>query len=44
VETAGAAFFREDELPELSLARVLPEQLQRFFAHHRHPEWPTDFD
>jgi ADP-ribose pyrophosphatase YjhB (NUDIX family) len=43
-ETADAAFFREDEIPSLSLPRVTPEQLVRFFAHHRHPEWPTDFD
>jgi ADP-ribose pyrophosphatase YjhB (NUDIX family) len=44
VETADAAFFCEDEVPALSLPRVTPEQLARFFAHHRHPEWPTDFD
>ena len=44
VETAGAAFFREDELPELSVGRVLPEQICHFFEHARHPEWPTDFD
>lgn len=44
VETADAAFFREDEIPDLSLPRVTPEQIARFFAHYRHPEWPTDFD
>jgi ADP-ribose pyrophosphatase YjhB (NUDIX family) len=44
IETADAAFFCEDEIPELSLPRVTPEQIARFFAHHRHPEWPTDFD
>lgn len=43
-ETADAAFFREDEIPALSLPRVTPEQIARFFAHRRHPEWPTDFD
>lgn len=43
-ETAEAAFFPEDEIPALSLPRVTPEQIARFFAHHRHPEWPTDFD
>jgi ADP-ribose pyrophosphatase YjhB (NUDIX family) len=44
VETSDAAFFCEDEIPELSLPRVTPEQISRFFEHHRHPEWPTDFD
>jgi len=43
-ETSGAAFFPEDGIPELSLPRVTPEQIARFFEHHRHPEWPTDFD
>jgi ADP-ribose pyrophosphatase YjhB (NUDIX family) len=44
IETGGAAFFREDEIPELSLARVTPRQIARMFEHYRHPEWPTDFD
>jgi ADP-ribose pyrophosphatase YjhB (NUDIX family) len=44
VETEEVAFFREDELPELSLTRVMPSQISRLFAHRRHPEWPTDFD
>ena len=44
-ETDGAAFFREDEVPaDLSLGRVTPAQVARMFQHHRHPEWPTDFD
>jgi len=43
-ETDGVAFFRADELPELSIGRVTPTQLQRFFEHRRHPDWPTDFD
>ncbi len=43
-ETGGAAFFREHELPELSIARVTPGQIARFFDHYRHPNWPTDFD
>lgn len=43
-ETDEVAFFREDELPPLSLTRTLPAQIRRLFAHHRHPEWPTDFD
>jgi len=43
-ETEGAAFFREGEIPELSVARVTPAQIGRMFDHHRHPEWPADFD
>jgi len=44
IETSGAAFFKENEIPELSLARVTPAQIARMFEHYRHPEWPTDFD
>jgi ADP-ribose pyrophosphatase YjhB (NUDIX family) len=44
IETGGVGFFAADEIPELSLPRVTPAQIERFFAHHRHPEWPTDFD
>lgn len=44
IETGGAAFFAEDEIPDLSLPRVTPTQISRFFEHYRHPEWPTDFD
>ena len=43
-ETSGAAFFRQDEIPELSIARVTPGQIARLFEHHLHPEWPADFD
>jgi ADP-ribose pyrophosphatase YjhB (NUDIX family) len=43
-ETDGAAFFREREMPELSLSRVMPAQITRLFQHRRHPEWPADFD
>jgi hypothetical protein len=38
------AFFAEDRIPDLSLARVTPAQIARCFQHLRHPEWPTDFD
>ena len=44
LETSGVGFFDADELPELSHSRVTAEQIRRFFAHQRHPEWPTDFD
>ncbi len=43
-ETFGAAFFRSDELPPLSLDRVLPGQLARLFALHRAPDAAADFD
>jgi len=43
-ETDGVAFFRQDEIPELSISRVTPAQIGRLFEHYRHPDWPTDFD
>jgi ADP-ribose pyrophosphatase YjhB (NUDIX family) len=43
-ETDGVGFFPENELPPLSLGRNTPAQIARFFEHHRHPEWPADFD
>jgi ADP-ribose pyrophosphatase YjhB (NUDIX family) len=43
-ETSAARFFGRDNLPELSLSRVTPTQIHRFFEHRGHPEWPTDFD
>ncbi|MBD3883014.1 NUDIX hydrolase [Phormidium tenue FACHB-886] len=43
-ETEAAAFFAEDKIPELSLTRVVPTQIDRLFEHLRHPEWATDFD
>lgn len=43
-ETDGVGFFKEDELPPLSLGRTLPEQIALLFKHHRNPEIPTTFD
>jgi ADP-ribose pyrophosphatase YjhB (NUDIX family) len=43
-ETSDAAFFRSGALPPLSLTRVTPDEIDRMFEHHRHPDWPTDFD
>ncbi len=44
-ETSEVAWFAESDLPsDLSTGRVLPQQLHRLFAHHRHPEYPTDWD
>ena len=44
VETDGVGFFREDELPPLSLTRTMPSQIARMFEHYRNPDLPTDFD
>ena len=44
IETGGVEFFREGDLPELSLSRVTPQEIHALFEHHRHPEMPTEFD
>jgi ADP-ribose pyrophosphatase YjhB (NUDIX family) len=43
-ETDGVGFFPEDDLPSLSLPRVVPAQIAMLFEHSRHPELPTEFD
>lgn len=43
-ESSESGFFGADELPELSLARVLPQQIKRFFAAVRDGEVETLFD
>jgi ADP-ribose pyrophosphatase YjhB (NUDIX family) len=43
-ETTEVAFFGEDEAPELSLPRVLPEQIHHMYEHYRNPDWPTTFE
>lgn len=43
-EIEDVAFFKEDELPPLSLARVTPQEIAHLFDHQRHPGWPTSFD
>ena len=43
-ETLAAEFFAEDALPDLSIARVTPQQIRRMFEHRRRLELPTDFD
>jgi hypothetical protein len=37
-------FFQLDRLPELSLGRVTPAQIERMYAHRRNPELMTEFD
>lgn len=44
IETDGVDFFAEDDLPPLSLGRVTPIQIARFFEFHRQPDLPADFD
>jgi len=43
-DTDGVGFFGEHELPDLSLSRVTPAQIKRFFELHRCPDPPADFD
>ncbi|TXL73786.1 NUDIX hydrolase [Vineibacter terrae] len=45
VETSEAAFFADRDVPaDLSLSRVLPQQISRMFEHAAAPDLPTDFD
>ena len=44
VETNGVAFFREDQIPNLSVGRVTRQQVLRMFELCRQPDVPPDFD
>ena len=44
IEADAAAFFPENDLPELSTGRVTRSEIARFFEHYRDPQLPTDFD
>lgn len=44
IETSEIRFFHKDELPELSLNRVMPEQIELAFKHYSQHELPTEFD
>lgn len=44
IEIDAVGFFRESQIPPLSLPRVLPSQIARLFAHHREPSLPVEFD
>lgn len=44
IETGGASFFAEDDLPELSIGRVTPDEIHMIFKHYRNPDLPTEFD
>ena len=43
-ETTAVDFFAENDIPELSITRILPFQIARMFEHYRDPNLPTDFD
>jgi ADP-ribose pyrophosphatase YjhB (NUDIX family) len=44
VDTDEVRFFSEHEIPELSVTRVTPAQVSRFFEQYRDQDRPTDFD
>ena len=43
-ETDGVGFFGEDEIPPLSLTRVVPSQIRQMFEHYRNPGLPVACD
>ena len=43
-ETEEVAFFPQDRLPDLSLTKILPEQIARMFAYFKQPDLPVYFD
>jgi len=43
-ETTAVDFFAENEIPQLSVSRILPYQIARMFEYYRNPNLPTDFD
>ena len=44
IETDAVDWFGPNELPPLSLTRVMPTQVARLFEHARQPDLPADFD
>ncbi len=44
LETSAAEFFARDQLPELSLGRTNPRQIERMYEHRHRPELPADFE
>ncbi len=43
-EIQQVGFFDKDEIPDLSLTRIMPAQIARMFEHLGQPDLPTDFD
>jgi ADP-ribose pyrophosphatase YjhB (NUDIX family) len=44
IETSDIGFFAQDELPELSISRITPEQIARMFELVQNSTHPSDFD
>jgi ADP-ribose pyrophosphatase YjhB (NUDIX family) len=44
IETTDIAFFGEQEIPQLSLTRIVPSQITRMFEHYHNANMQTDFD
>lgn len=44
IETSDIDFFARDNLPELSLGRIIKSQIDRAFEHKEDMTLPTDFD
>ena len=43
-ETEQVEFFEENNLPELSITKILPEQIAKMFEYYRRDELPAYFD
>lgn len=43
-ETEEVAFFDQNNLPELSITKTLPEQITKMFEYHHRPDLPVYFD
>ena len=43
-ETEQVEFFEESDLPELSITKILPEQIAKMFEYHRQAALPVYFD
>jgi len=43
-ETEQVEFFKESDLPELSITKILPEQIAKMFEFYRQTELPAYFD
>lgn len=43
-EAGESAFFSLDDLPSLSVGRIVESQLLRCYEHYQNPALPTDFD
>ena len=43
-ETGESGLFSEDDLPELSIARVTADEIHMLFRHYNQPDLPTEYD